>query len=170
VKFIIYFYLIIFLSVFNKANAADYLKANLKFKAEIVDHSCIISSDSQNMEVKLGTWDTKRFKSPNSISTPTHFVINLEDCDADNINFKFSGSSTNSGYLSLDNNSLATNLAVKLSNNDGSILKINEFSPPIINTSKNNLSVGFYANYISENGEATPGSAIATATFEINYD
>ena len=141
----------------------------INLSLEIIKSGCQVSSD--DLSINLETWDTKYFKKPNSESTLTQFKIDLINCSGiNNAQVKFVGSSSNSKYLEIENNnSSAKNIAIKLYNHDKTVLSLNEYSvmQPIIGKSS---SLNFFANYISENGGTTPGSANATATFYIKYD
>lgn len=157
-----------------QASAQTYATANLKFSANIIESSCEVNTNSQNLTVELGRFATKDFLMPGSQSDPKYFEILLDNCTAENISIKFLGKSdeSNPDYLAVGkpNQSGGTNnVALKILNKDKTLLPLNKYAPEISPDSSNSTTIGFYATYISENGNVTAGNADATASFILQY-
>ncbi len=146
--------------------------SNIRFTANIVNWSCSINTVSQNISVNLGTWDTRTFRHSGTTTTPAYFSISLNNCNNNSLTTTFSGNadSNDSNDLALDSASTATGVAIQLMNADKTALALNKPSTAVSINESGNVTLGFYAAYVSSAKKILPGSANAEATFTVNYD
>lgn len=157
-----------------QAHAQTYATANLKFSANIVEATCEVNTKSQNLTVELGRFSTKDFLTPGSQSLPQYFEITLDNCTAESATIKFTGTSdiSNPDYLAVGSSNKPENaqhVALRILNSDKTVLPLNTYAPSINPSIEDNTTLGFYAEYISENGNVTAGNADATASFILQY-
>jgi minor fimbrial subunit len=145
---------------------------NLIMTLNVIEQSCVVSSENRNMSVDLGRWSTKQFKKANDTSPAQYFEINLESCNADLVKIRFSGQGAqfNDQYLALNADSNMPNIGIQIKDENKNILPLNEFSPERSLTGIEQATLKFYANFISDDGRITAGKASATATFQLYYD
>ncbi|OTG85261.1 hypothetical protein B9T31_12325 [Acinetobacter sp. ANC 4558] len=148
------------------------VKVNLRFKAMIIDRSCTVSSESQNINVALGRWGTKNMTDIGDQTRPISFIINLSDCSATNVSLSFKGQKdlSNPQLLALSNESTAGNVAIQILDQDRKLLPLETSTRPIIVGSSKNLQLSFFANYIATRKNVTAGTADSIANFVLNYD
>ncbi len=144
---------------------------NLRLKAEIIDQSCTVASDSQNINVPLGKWLTTSLVNVGDRTTSIPFSIQILDCKAQAVSVSFVGPTdqTNTNYLALNNTATAGNVAIEILDKDRQILPMGSFSTPENSGNSDSLELNFFANYISTRGQVTAGNADATANFVLSY-
>lgn len=145
---------------------------NLRLKAELVDQSCTVASESQNINVALGTWATNNMLNVGDRTRATPFSIHLFDCKANSVAVSFIGPTdpSNTNYLALNNTATAGNVAIEILDKDRQLLPMGSFSTPENTTNKDSVQLDFFANYISTRGKVTAGTADAVANFVLNYN
>lgn len=153
-------------------HADPLVKINLRFKAMIVDRTCTVSPESQNINVALGTWGTKNMVNVGDQTRPIPFSIRLTDCSAKNVSLSFKGlqDTTNPQFLALSDDSTATNVAIQILDKDRQLLPIETFTKPVAVDTNKNLQLNFFANYFATRKNVTAGTANSTANFVLNYD
>lgn len=153
---------------------ADLGLTNMQLTVTVVANSCIVSQDSVNKTVDLGSWASKQFIGVQKSPEATPFQINLESCAAaaTGVQVTFSGTqdSTDNTMLALNSDSTATNLAVEILDKDRNQIPLGQASeiyPLTANASS--ASLMFYGQYVRTGAAVTPGSANADATFTLSY-
>lgn len=81
-----------------------------------------------------------------------------------------SNDSNDSNDQALDSASTATGVAIQLMNADKTARALNKPSTAVSIDESGNVTLGFYAAYVSSAKKNQPGSANAEATFTVNYD
>jgi len=153
-------------------HADPLVKINLRFKAMIVDRTCTVAPESQNINVALGTWGTKNMMNVGDKTRSIPFVIHLSDCSAKNVSVSFKGipDKNDAQLLALSDDSTATNIAIQILDQNRQLLPIETFTKPIAVDNNKNLQLNFFAHYITTGKNVTAGTANATANFVLNYD
>ncbi|MDQ8934215.1 fimbrial protein [Acinetobacter rudis] len=154
-------------------HADPLVKVNLRFKAMIVDRTCTVSPESQNINVALGTWGTKNMMNVGDQTRPIPFTIRLSDCSAKTVSLSFKGpqDSNNTQLLALSKDSTATNVAIQILDKDRQLLAIDTFTQPaVVDSTNKNIQLNFFANYFATRQNVTAGTANSTANFVLNYD
>lgn len=145
-------------------------QTNINFSLNLVEPTCVVSSQSQNMVINLGNWNTKYFKKTGSQSRPVPFQINLEDCKTDFVSIAFQGEvdASNSHLLALNQTSTVKNVAIQFFEAQDVLLKLNTFTQAKkVNDQKANFQLS--ANFISTSDEVSPGTASADAMILLKY-
>lgn len=145
---------------------------NLRIKAVIVDRTCTVATESQNVNVDLGKWATNNMINIGNQTRLTPFSILLKDCSAKKVSIAFQGQkdTNNSQLLALSNNSSASNIAIGIFDQNQQLLPVAQFTQPVSIDSSNKIQLNFFANYIVTRKSATAGTANSTANFIVNYD
>lgn len=145
---------------------------NLRIKAMIVDRTCTVATESENINVDLGKWTTNNMTNIGNQTRLTPFSILLQDCSAKKVSVAFQGQkdTNNSQLLALSNNSSASNIAIRISDQNQQLLPVAQFTQPISIDSSNKIQLIFFANYVVTRNSATAGTANSTANFIVNYD
>jgi minor fimbrial subunit len=150
------------------------LRVNLEFTAVIVDPTCVVRNDSQNILVNLNVWDTGSIVRAGDRTRAIPFSIYLSDCEADTVAVSFVGpqDQNDTNLLALNNSSTAQGVAVEILDKDRQQIPINEYSLPesVNNNATTDIKLDFFANYVATNDRVTAGRAHATATFKIDYN
>ncbi|GAB3042035.1 fimbria assembly protein [Acinetobacter apis] len=153
-------------------HADPLVKVNLRFKALIIDRTCTVAADSQNINVPLGTWGTKNMLNVGDQTRMIPFTIRLLDCTAKNVSLAFRGSQNtiNPNLLALSKDSTASHVAIQILDSNQKLLPLETFTQPQLVNENKSLQMNFFANYIATQEKVTAGTANSTATFVLNYD
>ncbi|CPR21579.1 fimbrial protein [Brenneria goodwinii] len=153
---------------------ADLGLSNMQLTVTVIANSCVVSQDSVNKTVDLGSWASKQFIGTQKSPEATPFQINLEDCAAaaTGVQVTFSGTqdATDGTMLALSSDSTATNLAVEILDKDRNQIPLGQASEVYALTANaSSASLMFYGRYVRTGAAVTPGSANADATFTLSY-
>lgn len=143
---------------------------------KLIGNTCTVSSQSQNMTVKMGNIGAKDFIRPSSDGLWAFefpFSINLTDCQAESTGVKvyFLGSAdTNNKELLKITGNGAQGIAIRLMDENKNPIAINQSSKIYeINPESDINELFFYARYVLTQDKLTPGPANAVSTFMLEY-
>jgi len=168
--------------------AATASGGTVNFSGSVVTSACAISANSANIDVDLGEVRTATLAAAGSeASTAKAFTITLEDCEiadtsagteedpipATTVAVTFTGTpdSTDADGLAVGSNgssASAQNVAIRLYDEQGNVVRLGESAPPVELRSGSN-TLNFSAKYYSPQGNATAGDASAVATYTVTY-
>lgn len=172
----------------GSALAAEISGGTINFNGSIVTSACAISASSANIAVDMGQVRTAALSTAGSeSSTAKTFSIVLEDCEiadtsastptnpipATTVAVTFSGTASGSDpdTLAVGSNggtASAQNVAIRLYDELGNVVKLNESAAAVALRSGNN-TLNFSARFYSKDGGATAGDASAVATYTVTY-
>lgn len=160
------------LAAFSSASMASDGKVN--FTGEIVDTPCVVSTDSQSIDVNLGQIKASHFVAANDISSDQDFKINLDECDLGtlkNATIQFNGAASKDASLLAINSgaSSATNVGIEILDSTGVVLPLNTVSSKAYSLQAGETSLNFKAHYKAIAVPVTVGSANAQADFSVAY-
>ncbi|PQJ62882.1 fimbrial protein [Photobacterium angustum] len=146
----------------------------VNFKGEITAGACAVDPDSIDQTVQMGQVKAATLKDPNSVSSSHHFNIKLDDCSTatyKNVAMSFLGATDANGSLALtDAAGSAKNVGIDIYDGTNNKVKFDDSTPTTAVKFHDGTNViPFTANYVSNSGSATPGTANATTTFSIIY-
>lgn len=161
----------ILLSFTSTVFADPVVRVNLKLVANVLEWSCTVAPKSTDQTVDLGTWNTKQLTQTGERTTATPFAIELSECSSDQVAITFSGQkeATNNQYLALNSSSTTKNIAIQILDANKTVLPLGQESSRIAIDSSGNAKLNFYANFVSTATPVTAGTAMADATFTLNY-
>lgn len=154
------------------SHAAD---VTISVIGNLMSNSCTVSAESKNKVVNMGTWPVKQFSSTSSGTLPpVPFVITLEDCgetvSGATITFNGTPDPENNALLKLNDESLATHVAIALLDKNQKRIPLNEPSESYgITGGEGKIELQFYGQYVASGDGVTAGSANADATFSLTY-
>ncbi|MEF3089159.1 fimbrial protein [Raoultella sp. WB_B2P2-3] len=168
--------------------AATTSGGTVNFSGSVVTSACAISANSGNIDVDLGEVRTATLAAAGSeANTAKAFAITLEDCEiadtsagteenpipATTVSVTFTGipDSTDADGLAVGSNgssSSAQNVAIRLYDEQGNVVRLGESAAPVELRSGSN-TLNFSAKYYSPQGNATAGDASAVATYTVTY-
>lgn len=168
--------------------AATASGGTVNFSGSVVTSACAISANSANIDVDLGEVRTATLATAGSeANTAKAFTITLEDCEiadtsagteedpipATTVAVTFTGTpdSTDSDGLAVGSNgssASAQNVAIRLYDEQGNVVRLGESAAPVELRSGSN-TLNFSAKYYSPQGNATAGDASAVATYTVTY-
>lgn len=168
--------------------AATASGGTVNFSGSVVTSACAISANSANIDVDLGEVRTATLAAAGSeANTAKAFTIVLEDCEiadtsagteeepipATTVAVTFTGTpdSTDADGLAVGSNgssSSAQNVAIRLYDEQGNVVRLGESAAPVELRSGSN-TLNFSAKYYSPQGNATAGDASAVATYTVTY-
>lgn len=145
----------------------------LSVKGVISGNTCIISSESQNINVPLGNIANRQFLNVGDISQiKTPFTIRLEECGPtfEGAKITFSGITDNndSQYLKIDDGE-ASGIAVAIMDSKNEVIPLNSTTPVYGVANQKSLDILFYARLVATKIPVTPGKVTATATYTVEY-
>ncbi|MEQ5306292.1 fimbrial protein [Providencia rettgeri] len=169
------FYLVVLIIILPKLAFSD--RAIININANVIERSCTIDNESQNLIVDLQGGDLRQ--SNIGVGMPfagTAFSIKLVDCPA-NISvahIKFSGESdVTMGNLLKNTDSTvqaAQGVALGLySGNNNIDIRNNQTTLTLDHSLESNI-FKFFVYYVKTGGVANPGKVISIADFEVAYD
>ena len=171
------FSLLALLPLATSSYAAEVAGGIVNFNGSVVTTACAVSSNSANINVEMGQVRTAALSAAASeASTMKKFSVALEDCDSSvsqDVAVTFSGTPNNDDPTSLAVGSnggagTAQNVAIRLYNEQGTVIKLGEASSAVtLRDGLNTLIFG--AKYYSPNGGATAGDASTVATYTLTY-
>ncbi|EAS66530.1 fimbrial protein [Photobacterium angustum] len=146
----------------------------VNFKGEITDGACAVDPDSIDQTVQMGQVKAATLQTAGAKSSSHSFNIKLDDCSTatyKNVAMSFLGATDANGSLVLtDAAGSAKNVGIDIY--DGANKKVtfdNSTSTTAVQFHNGTNVIPFTANYVSNIGGATAGTANATATFNIIY-
>lgn len=153
------------------ANAAD---GTIEFTGSIISPPCTLDSANTNINVPLGVYTTDALAGKDTETTAQDFNIALTDCSTDKFDavqtrFNFTPDSSDSKYIAITGSDSASGVAIKLMEQDGSLIKPNSESKAVPLPAGQALNLSYKASYISTAETVTEGSANANGTFELMY-
>ena len=168
--------------VAGAAVAADPVSVSggtVHFEGELVNAACAVSTQSSDQVVTLGQYRTASFAAVGDTTAQIPFSIVLNDCDpkvAATAAVAFSGQAdaTNSALLAVssgNNTTTAGGVGIEILDNTSTALKPDgaTFSTAQALVEGTN-TLRFSARYKATATSATPGQAIADATFIMKYE
>lgn len=158
----------------------------VSFTGKVVDQTCTVKTESQNLQVKLPTVSRKQLDTANKTAGKTAFNIKVENCsvtsgaDASKVaayflpNAEYIDENTHN-LKNTETSSQANNVQVRLLNNNFQPIQVGEnidTQYPTINgfstINAGTASIRYYAEYIAT-GSATPGNVTAKVEYDIVY-
>ncbi|ACR68339.1 pilus assembly protein [Edwardsiella ictaluri] len=162
-------------AVSGQASAAN---GKVEFTGEIVNSTCQVSSDSQNINVYLGKYPTSAFKTVGDKSASKAFQINLEQCEPGTYTVRFDGN-TVAGHPDLlavsssGATAAAKGVGIEITDVNGKAFPIADQSqgdvPTVTVVSDKKAIFNLQARYRSYVNTVTAGLANATSPFTIEY-
>ncbi|WP_274242165.1 MULTISPECIES: fimbrial protein [unclassified Enterobacter] len=153
------------------ANAAD---GTIEFTGSIISPPCTLDSAKSNISVPLGVYTSDALAGKGTETTAQDFDIVLTNCSTDKFSavqtrFNFTPDSTDNQYIAITGSDSASGVAIKLMEQDGTLIKPNSESTAVQLPEGEGLSLSYKASYISTADTVTEGSANANGTFELMY-
>ncbi|WP_318490659.1 fimbrial protein [Photobacterium leiognathi] len=146
----------------------------VNFQGEITAGACAVDPDSIGQTVQMGQVKAATLTTAGSVSSSHHFNIKLDDCSTavyKNVAMSFLGATDANGSLALtDAAGSAKNVGIDIY--DGAHKKVtfdNSTQTTAVKFHDGTNVIPFTANYVSNEGGATAGTANATTTFNIIY-
>ncbi|CND31605.1 fimbrial protein [Yersinia pseudotuberculosis] len=150
----------------------------IKFQGEVAEQTCMvdINGTANTPVVLLPTVSTSNLNQVNAVAGKTNFTINLTGCNIaiqdTQISSIFQGMNVTSGG-NLGNIGTARNVAIQLIDPRGTPIRMSGGSVEVpgitLATGETSASQDLSAQYITEEGQATAGSVIASAQYAITY-
>lgn len=158
-------------SMHGVANAAD---GTIEFTGSIISPPCTLDATKSNINVPLGVYTTDALAGKGTETTAQDFEIVLTNCSTDKFSavqtrFNFTPDSSDSQYIAITGSDIASGVAIKLMEQDGSLIKPNSESKAVQFPDGQGLNLSYKASYISTAETVTEGSANANGTFELMY-
>lgn len=159
------------LASFSSASMASDGKVN--FSGEIVDTPCVVSTDSQSVDVSLGQVKSSHFAAIGDTSDFSDFKINLEECSTatlKNATVQFNGAaSSNKDLLAINSGAnAASGVGIEIADSTGTIIPLNTVSGSYALADDEN-TLNFKAHYKATVAAVTVGAANAQADFTVAY-
>jgi len=156
----------------NLVHAAD---GTVKFTGNIIDNACTVDASGKDQTVQLGNVAATSFSAAGDISAGQKFDIKLTGCPEGNVAVVFNGSadSANTDLLKLDSGMTATGVAVRINNEDGTQVKLNDASSikqVEITDTEDSATLSYVGQYQATNATVTAGTANATSQFTVLYN
>ncbi|WP_374213800.1 type 1 fimbrial major subunit FimA [Serratia sp. MF1(2023)] len=147
------------------------------FKGEVVNAACAVDAGSIDQTVQLGQVKTATLNEAGKTSSSVGFNIQLNDCDttvATKAAIAFTGATieNNNNALAPENSAAggATNVGIQVLDSAGKALGFDGASISTAATLTPGTNIlPFQARYIAT-GQATPGTANASANFKVQYE
>lgn len=146
----------------------------VKFVGDITATPCEVAQNSWNQTVQMSQVKTSAFADAGAKSADKKFQIDLVSCDVatlKNVNVSFQGQSdaTDATLLALDGGQgAAQNVGIAIYDAKGQKIAFGSNSPDTALKAGVN-SLYFSAAYVATKKGVVPGSANATADFNLNY-
>ncbi|MGL4726515.1 MAG: fimbrial protein [Scandinavium sp.] len=160
------------LSLSATAHAAG---GTINVAGHILDNTCVVAVDSENITVKLGDVASKDLSEAGKTSLPQAFTINLEKCggSASNVSVSFEGTpdANNTDLLAIAAGAgNASGIGIALYDQSNSLIPINTVgeSTKLI-PDQATVALLFYANFMANGQPVIAGTATASATFTLHY-
>ncbi|KJF82055.1 type-1 fimbrial protein subunit A [Photobacterium angustum] len=145
----------------------------VNFKGEITDGACAIDPDSIDQTVQMGQVKAVTLKDPGAVATAHSFSIKLDDCSTDtykNVAMSFLGKVDDAGSLALtDVPGSAKNVGIDIYDPLNKKVVFDGTSSSAVKLINGTNNLLFSANYVSNKGGATAGTANAITTFNVVY-
>lgn len=160
--------------LYHTANASDGV---VNFNGSIINDACEVDDASKNMFVDLGMVSATSFSSTGDKASPTAFEIKLKNCPKTlkQVATKFDGDidDVNSDLLKvlqIDSfpDAAAKDIGIEIAEEDGTPIPLHTASK-YRKISSGSASLPFVARYVSTADKVTPGQALGTTQFTINY-
>lgn len=165
-----FFLLMLALLFCHGASAYDVL---VSVTGNIIGNTCVISSDSKQVNVPLGNIGTRQFMAGEAVSNiKTPFTLSLEECGPTFVGVKvrFSGSPdiNNPQLLKTDENG-ATGVAVEILDEHSRQIPLNTQTEVYGARGSERVEMKFYARLRATDVAVTPGDVTALATWLVEY-
>ena len=153
------------------ANAAD---GTIEFTGSVINPPCTLDATNASITVPLGVYTTDALKGKGTETTAQDFEIILTDCSTEKFSavqtrFNFTPDSSDSQYIAISGTDSASGVAIKLMEQDGSLIEPTAESRAVQLPDGQGLNLSYKASYISTAETVTEGSANANGTFELMY-
>ena len=154
------------------AYAAD---GTINVKGHILDNTCAVTVDSENVSVKLGDIASKTFREAGDTSLPQAFSINLEKCGAavSNVSVTFNGTAdaNNTTLLAIPaGTGSASGVGIAIYDRDKALMPINTVGESTgLEANQTTVELLFYANFMANGQPVVAGAVNASATFTLHY-
>lgn len=163
----------------------------MEFSGSVINAPCSIKPDSQDIQVKLSDWTTKRLNAKGAHSDPVSVDINLIDCSfglpvenivpLSKVAVTFPGISglppgeLQQGYIKNTATNPAQNVVIQLLKSDGTGVDLTKSSDNLqdgdkiqLDTSSSINTLRFSAQILATDA-ATTGDVSAKITYKLNY-
>jgi type 1 fimbria pilin len=163
-------FLLLTLLLYGRASAYDVL---VSVTGTIIGNTCVISADSKEVNVPLGTIGTRQFLAAGDVSNiKTPFLLNLEDCGPTFVGAKvrFTGTpdATNTQLLKVDGGG-ANGVAVELLDSNNKRLPLDTQTDAYGSAGAGTVEIKLYARLTATGETVTPGDVSAIATWLVEY-
>lgn len=155
------------------AHAAD---GTVKFVGNIIDEACTVDTSSANQTVQLGDVAASSFgKAAGARSSAQKFDIKLTACPEGTVAVGFAGTAdtADTTLLKLDAGQTATGVGVRINNNDGTQVVMNDTASPArvtVPAGGGDVTLSYVGQYQSTSASVTAGTANATSQFTVLYN
>ncbi|MBL5945896.1 type 1 fimbrial protein [Enterobacter asburiae] len=163
-------------SVMAMVNAAHAADGTVKFVGNIIDQACTVDTSSANQTVQLGDVAASSFGNASGVqSSGQKFNIVLTACPAGTVAVGFAGTAdpADSTLLRLDAGQTATGVGVRINNNDGTQVLMNDTASPArvtVPAGGGDVTLSYVGQYQSTSASVTAGTANATSQFTVLYN
>lgn len=163
----------------------------MEFTGSVIDAPCSIKPESQNIQVKLSDWTTKKLNEVGAHSDPVPVTIDLSGCAFGlpvQGKVKYSkvavtfpdatspeGGALNGEIINSDTISPAQNVVIQLLKADGHPVDLSKTNPQDedtdniqLNTNSPTNTLQFFAQILAT-GQSTVGNVGATVTYKLHY-
>ncbi len=155
-------------------STAELGRINIELHGVVTTATCGVLESEQEKYVRLGTVGSKSLSTVGDRSTPIPFEFQMSNCPPNgSVTITFDGlkNTENIELLAIaDSTNKAENIAIEIRDQDKKRLAIGQKSETFKVDTDGHVSALFYANYIVTKGQATAGTANASAQFSIQYD
>ncbi len=139
----------------------------------IIGNTCVVSADSDEVNVPLGTIGTRQFLAAGDVSNiKTPFSLNLEDCGPTftgaKVRFTGTPDATNTQLLKVDDGG-ATGVAVQLLDSNSKEIPLDTQTQAYGIAGADTVEMKFYARLTATGETVIPGDVSAIATWLVEY-
>ena len=166
------FSVFLMLALFLSGNASAY-DVLVSVTGKIIGNTCVVSADSKEVNVPLGTIGTRQFLAAGDVSNiKTPFALNLEECGPTfagaKVRFTGTPDTTNTQLLKVDDGG-ATGVAVELLDSNSKLIPLDTQTEAYGTAGSETVEMKFFARLTATGETVTPGDVSAIATWLVEY-
>ena len=139
----------------------------------LIGNTCIVSADSEEQTVPLGTASIKQFSKAGAVSNvKTAFTLKLEACgptfSGAKIRFNATPDAQDPQLIKIADGG-ATGVAVQILDKDGKAIPLETQTPPYGEAGDESVEMTFYARLVATGAPVGAGDVSAVATWTTEY-
>lgn len=160
----------LFVALAAPAHGYDVL---VSITGNLIGNTCVVSADSEEQTVPLGTIGTKQFYEPGAVSNIKQaFTLTLEECGPTftGVKIRFSGTpdDLNPKLIKIDEGG-ATGVAVQILDKDSIPIPLEDKTTAYGTSGDERVQMTFYARLVANGGAVSAGDVSAIATWTTEY-